>query len=60
MGKTFTCRDAGVNCDWRARGETTEALMKQISEHARTAHKMVEIPKDVVVKVKSAIREDRT
>ena len=60
MPKTYTCRDVGVDCDWKVRGETAEELMKKIAAHARTTHNMEEIPKDLVSKVRAAIRDERS
>ncbi len=60
MPKTYTCRDVGVDCDWKVRGETAEELMTKIAAHARTTHNMKEIPKDLVSKVRAAIRDERS
>ena len=49
MPKTYTCRDAGVPCDWKVRGETEDEIMRKIRDHARTTHKMNEIPKAQVI-----------
>jgi len=57
--KTFTCRDAGVPCDWKATGQTKEEVMGKIKDHARTTHKMQEIPKDLAGKVDAAIRDQK-
>ena len=59
MAETYTCRDVGVPCDWRVRGETEDEIMKKIPEHARTVHKMDEIPKDLAPKVRAAIRDEK-
>jgi predicted small metal-binding protein len=58
MTKTFTCRDVGVDCDWRTRGTTDEELMHNIREHARTAHNLQEIPQDLEGQVRGAIRDE--
>lgn len=57
MPKTYTCRDAGVPCDWKVRGDTEDEIMRKIRDHAQTTHKMNEIPKDLAAKVKAAIRD---
>ena len=59
MPKTYTCRDVGVPCDWKVRGETEDEVMRKIRDHARTTHKMNEIPKDLAAKVKAAIRDEK-
>jgi len=50
MAKTYTCRDVGVDCDWKVSGK---------DEHARTVHKMDPIPADLERKVRAAIRDQR-
>ena len=58
MGKTISCRDAGVDCDFVARGETEEELFRKCAEHARTDHNMTEIPDDLKAKMRQLIREE--
>jgi len=57
MAKTVNCRDVGVDCDFVARGETEQEVLRQCAEHARTAHGMNEIPPELVIKVQAAIRD---
>ena len=47
--------DVGVDCDWQASASTEEELMKKIAVHAKE-HGFTEIPKELVSKVKSAIK----
>ena len=58
MAKVLSCRDAGVDCDFVARGETAEEILKQCVDHGREAHGMKEIPKDLEMKIRSLIREE--
>jgi predicted small metal-binding protein len=58
MPKTYTCRDVGVDCDWRTRGENEAEVMGRIREHARQVHDMDPIPADVEHKVRDAIRDE--
>jgi len=58
MSKVLSCRDAGVDCDFVARGETEEDILSQTVEHAREAHGMSEIPPDLLAKVRSLIRDE--
>lgn len=58
MAKTMSCRDVGADCDFVARGNSEEEIMAQVSEHARTAHKMSDITPEVVEKVRGAIRDE--
>jgi len=59
MAKTYTCRDVGVDCDWRVRGETEEEVMQKIRDHARVTHDMQEIPKDLALRVRDAIHDEK-
>jgi len=54
--KRLSCRDMGSDCDFVACGKTEEEVLKKASEHAKTDHNMNEIPKEMVDKARSAIR----
>jgi predicted small metal-binding protein len=58
MAKIVSCRDVGVDCDFVARGETDQDILKQCAEHARSAHNMTELPPELATKVKAAIRTE--
>jgi len=58
MAKVLRCRDVGMDCDFVARAESEEELLKKAAEHADTAHDMKEIPEEVLAKVRAAIREE--
>ena len=38
MGYTLACRDAGVNCDFVARGETEEQVLQEGAKHVKEEH----------------------
>ena len=57
MAKSIKCLDVGVDCDFEARADSEAELMQKVAEHARTAHGITEIPKEVLQKVKAAIRD---
>ena len=57
MKKRLSCRDVGVDCDFVACGKTGEELFQKAAEHAKTAHNMNEITKELYEKVRSAIHE---
>jgi predicted small metal-binding protein len=59
MAKVISCKDAGVDCDFVARGETEEELFRNALEHGRTYHGMTEIPKDLQEKMRKLIREEK-
>ena len=56
--KYFRCRDVGVNCDFEARGATTEDVLAKCAYHARTDHGMDEIPPELAARVRAAIRDE--
>ncbi len=58
MAKTVNCRDVGIDCDFTARGETEEEILKQCTEHARTVHGVAEMPPELAEKVRAAIRDE--
>ncbi len=58
MAKVISCKDVGVDCDFEVRAETTDELMKKLSEHAEKDHGMKDIPAEVVSRVKAAIRDE--
>jgi predicted small metal-binding protein len=58
MAKVLRCRDVGMDCDFEARAETEEEILKKAAEHADAAHNMKEIPEEVLEKVRAAIRDE--
>jgi predicted small metal-binding protein len=58
MAKVISCRDVGVDCDFRARANSMDELMTMLSKHAKDAHGMNEIPPEILMKVKSAVRDE--
>jgi predicted small metal-binding protein len=58
MAMTVSCRDVGADCDFVARGNSEQEVMEKVSEHARTAHKMTDIPPEVQDKVRAAIHQE--
>jgi len=48
-----------LNCDWKTQGQTEDEVLKKASEHARTVHKMNQMPPEMQQKVRGAIRDVR-
>ena len=59
MPKSLSCKDVGLNCDWKTQGQTEDEVLKKASEHARTVHKMNQMPPEMQQKVRGAIRDVR-
>ncbi len=57
MAKVLSCRDAGMECDWHACGETDEQLLQQGMQHARQDHGVTEFSDEMIAKARSAIKE---
>lgn len=57
--KVVSCREVGVDCDFEARGQTVDEVLRQCADHAKSAHGMQEIPPELASKVRSAIREEQ-
>ena len=59
MAKVIRCRDVGVDCDFEARGETEQEVLRKCAEHARSAHGMERIPADLQAKIKTAMHDEK-
>lgn len=57
MKKSLSCMDVGVDCDFSMCANTEDEIFKKAKKHAKEAHNMDEIPKDLYDKARSAIRD---
>ena len=57
MAKTLQCREIGLDCNFIARADSEEEVMKQIVEHAHITHGVKDIPDKVITKVRGVIRD---
>jgi predicted small metal-binding protein len=55
LGYTFKCRDIGLQCDYQANADTTEALVKQVTTHGMQAHRAEAMT--LASKVQAAIKK---
>jgi len=58
MAKVLKCRDVGMDCNFEVRAKTEEEILKKAAEHAKTVHNMKDKTKEVVEKVRAAIRDE--
>ncbi len=58
MAKVLKCSDLNPGCNFEARGNSDDEVLKNVAEHAKTAHNMQSIPPDVLSKARSAIHEE--
>lgn len=52
------CRDVGFDCEGVCKAESEEELLKQVAEHANSAHGVEEVTDEIVAKVKSVIQTE--
>lgn len=57
MAKEIRCADVGMDCDFVARAESTDQLMKQVVVHAAEAHGITEVSDELAAKVQSVMRD---
>jgi predicted small metal-binding protein len=57
LAKKFKCADIGMNCGYEETANTTEQLMPKIAAHAKSAHGMTEVPKEIMAKISAAIKD---
>lgn len=57
MVKSIRCSDVGTTCSWRAVARTEGELMVMVENHVKS-HGYFEIPDELLLKVRSVIREE--
>jgi predicted small metal-binding protein len=57
--KDLHCRDAGMDCDFVARGNTTKEILDQAGTHAQKVHGMA-LTADVTRKMESLIHDENS
>ena len=55
--KEIKCRDAGVDCDFVARGNTEEEVLAAAAEHGKKDHGMTELDNETKEKIRSLVKE---
>jgi len=58
MAKVICCRDVGVDCDFRASGDTVEEVLRACAQHAKDAHGLDAIPPELAGIVQAAIHDE--
>ena len=57
--KTFSCRHIGWDCDFVARGSSTEQVLELVTGHARDVHK-TSITPDLANRIEWLVLEERS
>lgn len=58
MTKALHCRDAGFDCDFVARTDDEDELMRQVALHAKSSHGIDEVAPEMASQIKSLVREE--
>jgi predicted small metal-binding protein len=58
MAKTYVinCRDAGVDCDFEARGSSLEEVMQLCADHGIQKHNMKGFGPELYLKMRNCVR----
>jgi len=56
--KVMTCKDVGLDCDYKARGRTVDEVLKKASEHAKKAHNIKKITKDYLDSWRTKVHDE--
>ena len=52
----ISCRDAGVECDFEARGSSIDEVLELCADHAIQAHNMKAFGPELYVKMRRCVR----
>ena len=52
----ISCRDAGVDCDFQARGSSLDEVMQRCAEHAIREHNMKGFGPELYVKMRRCVQ----
>jgi len=55
--KDFHCRDAGLDCNWSARGETPDEIARAAREHAERVHHL-KVTGELATKITALIHDE--
>ncbi len=58
MAKSYTCRDVGVDCDWKTTAETEDEVMAAIGTHAAQVHPTIDLTPELMETVRAAIKDE--
>ena len=57
MAKVLRCRDTGADCDFEARADSEEEILRKAAEHAKEVHQM-EVTPELADAVRKMIRDE--
>ena len=56
MATTYTCRDVGVDCDWKTSAASVDELMAKVEAHAASVHPAITLTPEVRSAVRGAFK----
>jgi predicted small metal-binding protein len=57
MTMTYTCRDVGVDCDWKTSAASADTLMAKVGEHAAAVHPTITLTPELQSAVRKAFKD---
>ena len=60
MGKTLSCKDVGVDCDFVIHGKDEADVLRQAAAHAKGCHTGIQLTPQVQAKIRSAIKDEHS
>lgn len=56
--KVLTCKEVGVDCDFKAHGRTVNEVLKKASEHAKKDHNIKKVTKDYLDSWRTKVHDE--
>jgi predicted small metal-binding protein len=57
MSKQLACADMGVNCDFKATGDTLQEVLQKAGAHAAEVHGITNMPPEMLAQVESMVKD---
>lgn len=58
MARVLECRDLGMDCDFVAKGQDDNEVLRHAAAHAQEAHGLSSIPPELLEKARGAIKAE--
>ncbi|HXX80108.1 MAG TPA: DUF1059 domain-containing protein [Thermodesulfovibrionales bacterium] len=56
--KVLTCRDVGVDCDYKVKGKTVDEVLKKASVHAKKDHDIKKVTKNYLDSWRTKVHDE--
>jgi predicted small metal-binding protein len=58
MAKVLKCKDAGMDCDYEARGKTVDEVLEKAKRHAMKEHDVRQVSQDYLDSWRKLIKDE--